>query len=303
VSPDALFARVKEELKSYFDSGVVDDLMFPIWTNKCLQKLSKATLPITQTLLFMDNYEAKLPPDFISVRECWLTASGFPLEYRVPGSYYQQITTQLNRPYDACNPLVNCDPCNPDIITVVAKTNTYVTNNIRLSYLLKPGSIITRNDHCDNLPEMGCLNYSSTSADTFDVRDGKLFTNFRSGDVFLMYYSMQSDNEGNQLIPENYRIQEFIEAFLKQKVFEQVFNQVSDESFNQSRTKYEMYKQMADEAYIIANTEVIKKTLYDRVYAIRRDEHRFDKYERQMYGNSRRWRGGGWPASSWGLND
>lgn len=303
VSPDELYARVKEELKSYFDAGVVDDLMFPIWTRKCLQKLSKATLPITQGVLFLDNYEAKLPPDFLSVREAWLTASVFPIEYRLPGSYYQQITTQLNRPYDACNPLVNCDPCNPDIITVVAKTNTYVTNNIRLKYLLKPGTVITREQHCNGYPEMGCLNYSADGPDTFDIRDGKMFTNFRSGDVFLIYYSSQSDDYGNQLIPENYRIQEYIEAFLKQKIFEQVFNQVTDESFNQSRAKYEMYKQMADEAFIMADIEVKKKTIYDRAYAIRRDEHRFDKYERAMYGNAWRWRGGGWPASSWGLND
>lgn len=303
VSPDQLFARVREELKSYFDSGMVDDLMFPIWTNKCLQKLGKSSLSIEPVLLFMDNFEAKLPPDFVGVRECWLTATTFPLEFRKPGAFYQQITTVLDKPFDPCNPAVNCDPCNPDILTVVTKTNTNVINPIRLKLLLMPGTIHVRHDHRHFEHELGCLNHSISGPMTFDVRDGKLFTNFRHGDIFLIYYACQSDDSGNQLIPDNYRVQEFIEAFLKQKIFEQIFNQLGDESFQQMQAKYTMYKQMSDEAYILADIEVKKKTLYERAYAIRRDEHRFDKYNRGIYNNEWRWGRHGWPASSWGLND
>lgn len=293
VSADPLFARVKEEMKSYFDSGMVDDLMFPVWTRKCLQKLGKSSFPIYQSLLFIDNFQARLPPDFVSVRECWLTTEVTPLEFRKPGAFYQQITTVLNKPFDACNPASNCDPCNPDIVRVVAKTNTYVVNPIRLRYLLKPGTVEVKKDYCHVSQELGCLNYSVSSADSFDIRDGKLNTNFRQGDVLLVYYGVDSDECGDQLIPENYRIQEFIEAFLKQKLFEQIFNQPSDESFNQSQAKLVYYKQLADEAYIIADTEIKKKTIYEKAYAIRQDEHRLDPYERMIYQNSRRWRGGG----------
>lgn len=294
VSPDTLFAIVKEELKSYFDTGAVDDLMFPIWTKKCLQKLGRSSWPIHQTLLFMDGYEARLPPDFLAVREAWLTATGFPIEMRKPGAFYQQITTLLNKPYDACNPVVNCDPCNPDIITVVAKTTTDVAFPVTLSHLLRPGNIAVR-DNCD----AGCLNYKSSSADTFDIRDGKFVTNFRSGDVYLVYYGQDTNCDGYQMIPENYRIQEFIEAFVKQKVFEQLSNQITDETFNQIQLKYSMYKQMADEAYILADIEIKKKTIYERAYAIRRDMNRFNGYERMIYGGNQRLRNG--PRGSWEL--
>lgn len=296
VSPDSLFARVKEELKSYFDAGAVDDLMFPIWTDKCLKKLGRSSWKIENTLLFIDCFEAKLPPDFVAVRELWLTASVMSPELRKPGSYYQQITTVLNKPYDACNPALDCDPCNPDILTVTTKTNTWISQPIRFKHLLKPGNIQVR-DHCDQ----GCLNFSSGAQDTFDIRDNKVATNFREGDLFLVYYSKQSDDNGYQLIPENYRIQEFIEAFLKQKIFEMLYNEITDESYNQIEKKYLAYKQMADEAFIMADIEIKKKTVYERAYAIRRDEHRLDKYK--IPDNYRRWRGGTWPASSWGFND
>lgn len=303
ISPEPLFARVKEEMKSYFDANAVDDLMFPIWTTKCLQKLGRSSYKIVQALLFMDNFEAKLPPDYIAPREVWLTAQILSPIYRKPGAFYQQITTVLNKPYDPCNEAVNCDPCNPDIITVVAKTNTEISHPIRLKYLLTPGNIHSTKD-CEG----GCMNVNArtfgmcNSDLTFDIRDGKLVTNFREGDVFLIYYSDQRDDTGYQLIPDNYRIQEFIEAFLKQKIFEQLYNQISDETFNQIREKYLFYKQLADEAYILADIEIKKKTIYQKARSIKQDRHRFDPYAAQMYGESWRWRGGSMPASSWGFN-
>lgn len=308
VSPDPLFARVKEEMKSYFDANAVDDLMFPVWTEKCLKKLGRSSWKISQALLFMDNFEAKLPPDFVDVRECWLTAQLLSPQFRKPGAYFTQITTTLNKPYDPCNPALNCDPCNPDVLTVVTKTQTEVTQPIRLKYLLTPGNVTVRRDHC-NTPHTGCLNSNAETFGltnkglTFDIRDGKLITNFRMGDVYLMYYSDQRDDSGQQLIPDNYRIQEFIEAFLKQKLFEQLYNQIVDETFNQIEKKYIFYKQLSDEAYILADIEVKKKTIYEKARQIRKDEHRLDPYAHAMYGDAWRWRGGTWPASSWGLSN
>lgn len=327
VSPDPLFARIKEEMKSYFDAGMIDDLLFPLWTDDCLKKLGKQSFPIEPTLLFLDNFEATLPPDFVSVREAWLTASTNSHEYMLPGSYYRSITTTLGKLYDACNPAVSCDPCNPDILEVVTKTTNTATHPIKLKYLLKPGNISIRNRGLHHggstirgvafdaqppgiqaarvdfpfLPEdlgLGCLNYSSTSQDTFDIRDGKMITNFRRGEVFMMYYALHSDNAGYQLIPENYRIQDYIRAYLKQKLFEILFNSISDESFQQTERKYQLFKQEADEAYIMADIEAKKQTIYQRAYAIRRDEKRLRKY------NLNDWYGRGWsggdPPSSWG---
>lgn len=329
VSPDPLFARIKEEMKSYFDAGMIDDLMFPLWTDDCLKKLGRSSWSIQQTLLFQDNFEAKLPPDYVDVREAWLTTSTFSPEYMLPGSFYRSITTVLNQPYDACNPAVNCDPCNPNILEVVTKTTNQITHPIRLKYLLKPGNISVQNRGHHNhgqrvtavglgeppglaaaavefplLPSdegLGCLNYTSTANDTYDVHDNKFVTNFRRGEVFLIYYSVQSDNSGYQLIPENYRIQEYIRSYLKQKIFESLFNQITDESFQQIEKKFSMYKQFADEAFIMADIEVKKQTIYQRAYAIRRDERRLGKYENGFHYSVTGRRG--LPSSSWGWRD
>lgn len=73
VSPEPVFAIVQEELKSYFDSGAIDSLMFNTYLNKCLNKLGKGSYNIVPTILYIEGYEARLPDNFYSVREAWLS--------------------------------------------------------------------------------------------------------------------------------------------------------------------------------------------------------------------------------------
>ena len=299
-SPDPLYARVKEELKSYFEAGMVDDVLFPLWTKDCLRRLGRGSFKIESAVLFQEGFEAKLPPDFIDVREAWLIAGLCTPTFRKPGSYYTQITTALNKPYDPCNALLACDPCNPEVLTFTTKTNTEIFHEFKLKYLLTPGNIHAK-ERCDH----GCLNWGVRGTETFDIRDGKLITEFRQGDVLLIYYSNQKDESGYELIPCNYWIEDFLRKYLKARIFEILFNQITDESFQQMQFKYTLFQQQADEAFIRADIETKKQTLYQKAYRIRREIHRFDKYKAGLDDMHRDWRWGrhGWPASSWGFND
>ena len=50
VSPEPVYATVKEELKSYFDTGAVDDLLFPTYLDKALKKLGRTTFVISEEI-------------------------------------------------------------------------------------------------------------------------------------------------------------------------------------------------------------------------------------------------------------
>ena len=60
VSPSPIYAVVKEELKSYFDTGAVDDLLFPTYLDKCLRKPGRATYVISEEILYIEDSEARL---------------------------------------------------------------------------------------------------------------------------------------------------------------------------------------------------------------------------------------------------
>ena len=271
-SPEPTFALVKEELKSYFDTGAVDDTLFPIWVDKCLKKLGKASYPINQAFLCMSNFEARLPDDFHAVREAW-ACTQYTKTYQLPNSVFapvKQVSTRVDHGDLFCRSCTECEF--PDIIEAIYKTTNKVAFQFQKVTLLTPGNTYPA---CPD--DLYCANYNSTSEKTYDVRDNKFVTNFRDGTVYVQYYSNEFDAE-NQLIPDVYKIKEFIETFLKEKIFEQLSNQATDESFNQISQKYAYYKQLADEKYIIADTENKKEDVYRKRRAIRRTDNRFKRY-------------------------
>lgn len=282
-SPEIVYSTVKEELKSYFDTGAVDDLMFPTYLDKCLRKLGRATYVISEEVLHIDNFQARLPDNFFAVREAWLctTVDGYP--YQTANSFYSQASSQSTIqvspvisngvPCNSSCPPDNCT-CMPELIQAVYKTNNEMNIAYTKQYLLKPGNISVRADCA-----LDCKNFGSSSADSFDIRDNKFVTNFRNGLVHLVFYATEYDEGGNQLIPDNYRIREYIEAFIKYKVFETLTNQINDETFNQLQQKLMYYKQLSEEAFIMADIEIKKQDAYAKQRRIKNDLHRFDMYE------------------------
>src|SRR6187551_2839464 len=92
-SPEPIFAIIKEELKSYFDTGAVDDLLFPTYLDKCLKKLGRTTYTIVPVILDICNFEARLPDNFHAVREAWL-CTDIPLRpYQNANSFYSQTAS------------------------------------------------------------------------------------------------------------------------------------------------------------------------------------------------------------------
>ena len=301
VSPDPIYSTVKEELKSYFDTGAVDDLLFPTYLDKCLRKLGRATYVIAETALVVDNFEARLPDNFYAVREAWMCTviNGFP--YQTANSFYSQASTQttiqvspITTNCDIASPCcgnVGCDgSCMPEFMQTVYKTNNESAMSYRRMYLLKPGNISARKqcdvNYTDNWEMYGqgvapLENFTpgSSTYDSFDIRDNKFVTNFRNGVVHLIFYAQDYDSLGNQLIPDNYRIREYLEHFIKYKVFEMLTNQTNDETFNQLQQKLVYYKSLSDEAFIMADIEIKKQDMWAKQRRIKQQLNKFNMYE------------------------
>ena len=300
ISPVPVYATVKEEFKSYFDTGAVDDLMFPTYLDKCLRKLGRTTYVISQEILHINDYQARLPDNFFAVREAWMctAVNGFP--YQQANSFYSQaatattiqvspITTDCPIPSPCCGN-VGCDgSCMPELIQTVYKTNNEAAVSYRREYLLKPGNISAQGncgvDYTNNwefyaqAPPINEFTPGSSWYDSFDIRDNKFVTNFRNGVVHLLFYATEYDAGGNQLIPDNYRIREYVEAFIKYKVIETLTNQVNDETYNQLERKMMNYKQQSEEAFIMADIEIKKQDPWTKQRRIKNDLNRFNMYE------------------------
>jgi hypothetical protein len=260
VSTDDLYAIIQEELKSYFATGAIDDVMFPTWTDKCLRKLGMGSFPILMEMIKIDDFVGRLPANFLKAREVWACAHTNDVVYTDPAATYTELSTKIcDSSESRCAP--SCEF--PEVITVVYKTQKQQVFSYRKQWLLRPGNISVR-QYCSD----DCFNFASTCIDTFDIHGNKLVTSFREGSVFLLYYASAVDNCGGQVIPDNFRIQEYIEAYIKYKLFEQLCNQTTDETYNQIERKKQEYKAASDEAFVLAETETKKKTIEQKMDSI-----------------------------------
>lgn len=272
VSPETLFAEVKEEFKSYFDAGMVDDLMFPRWTERCLKKLRKSALKIQEGMLFIEDFQATLPSDFDSVREAWICGEFDSTAFNTNGACYTKITTKLGDTADCCTD--TCNPCTDlSKAEFFFKTNTSQFAKIIVKHLLKPGNISTLKKCGTHCPNIGC-----ESPDVFDIHGNKFATNFRKGTVYLTYYSTETDEEGFQKIPDNEFIQDYISAYLKWQIMLQLWNQVSDETYNQIQSKVQYYEGLYYSKKAIADVETKKQTVEEKRRSIIRTNRSLNRF-------------------------
>lgn len=295
-SPEGIYATIREELKSYMDTGVIDDLMFPTYLDKCLRKLGRSTYIITETVLYINDYTSRLPDNFYAVREAWLCTELDGGSIQSPSSLYSQALTAstiqispviINEQPCPSNCVDGCPDCMPNLVQSVYKTNSSVSFTYRREYLLKPGNISVR-DNCDvnymqnwtafSQSKINRIPYSA-AYDSFDIRDNKFITTFETGIVDMIFYATEYDETGNQLVPDNYRIKEYIEAFIKYKMFEQLMNVVTDESINQIERKVQYYERKSDEAYILADSEMKRQTVWEKQRRIKKQLKSLDMYE------------------------
>lgn len=268
-----MYAEIKEEMKSYFATGVVDDTMFPIYTESALKKIGRATYKIDEVIVELSNLSACLPADFSFIREVWSCQSSY-FTMPNPGALYSSNTYVISPggDFDSCNPCSCPETCDKKF-QVVSKTTTQTILTFNHSYRLKPG-----NRNVLNLCSKDCDAISKDAPDIFDIRDGKIFTGFTEGTLHIIFYKKEFDDSEFQLIPDNHRIIEYIKAFLKYKMYEQIFNEVADESFNQAERKYQLYKQEYYDAYINADAEVKKQTIGQKISSIHAASRRMNKY-------------------------
>jgi len=268
VSPEPIYTQVKEQLKSYFQTGVIDDILFPTYTENCLKRLGRSSYKIEENVFRLEDYETKLPDNFEAVRELYLITP-YEQSYQMPNSCYEQATVKVTPERDKCDGGF----CSPSEIKVTYKTTGTVIQRFECSHLLKPGNV-----HAQQNCSLDSYNRYSDSMESFDIRNGKIITNFPQGTLYMVYYVKDYDENQYQLIPDNQRIQDYLLAELLFRCFENIYNNVSDETLKQIEGKMIYYERKRDEAKVIAEVEIKKQTIEKQISATLSARNRLRKY-------------------------
>lgn len=276
ISPEPIYARIKEEMRAYFNTGQIDDLLFPIWTKDCLSKFKKTFKKIEVAVIDIFNNKGELPCDFDGIREVYACATFSRGPIKHPFTFYYQTDcrigpvetescTDCDKP-ECTNPedtplpsLVNT----PEQFRVTHKVNYWMDFTFSLQGLLKPGNHKTIRVCCDNCPNLSC-----NSMDTFDIINNSIVTSFPQGTIYMAYYSNPEMDNGYTEIPDEHEFRMYVYRYLRYMVYQQLYEQAADETMNSLRTKMKEAEQMQNEQFVIARTEAMTETIWDVQKAI-----------------------------------
>jgi hypothetical protein len=276
-SIDTLLAEVKEEMKSYFEAGAVTEMMVPTYVEQCLRKLKTAALKPEEAILFIEDYKGTLPPDFhllnyaISYdRRADRNLNIGPGIPSTVGYYSKDISCEGG---DCALPGA-CDSRYQVFEKITCQTN----QNVR--YVMTRPQWIRVYYGSRDLCITGCRNLSVRADDIIVIHEHKGVTaTFEKGCIYIGYFSKPVDEQtGLPLIPEVLEVEEYVKSHLKFKLFEQLWNSVVDETFNQIQSKLQYYKQDSLSKLQAAIGVLRQRTRQQVNDDIVRQRNRFSKY-------------------------
>lgn len=271
ISADSIIAQLKEELRSYFETGVIDDGMFPMYIDHSLKKVGMTMLETIDEIIPLRNKKAILPEGIVFLNDVLYAGDEQNIKGNIPGgtNVYNQTTTEVVLQTDGS---INV-PGNPEVgstVQIVERTTNRLLNTYDIVTRLRPATLQAKN-MCEDSRFKKFYDYPYY----YDVNGRILSTNHPDGELLIRYKKYRVDDEGYPMIPDHVTMQDLVQFYLRYKIFEQLWNSVTDETYNQMQNKMQYYEQKYNEALIMARTEFVAPSFQQQKESILLRRHKF----------------------------
>jgi len=271
ISTESIVAQLKEELRSYFETGVIDDGMFPMYVDHCLKKVGMTMLESVDEIIPLRNKKAILPEGVVFLNDVLYAGDEQNIKGNIPGgtNMYNQTTTEVVLQPDGT---INV-PGNPEVgstVQIVERTTNRLLNTYDIVTRLRPASLQAKN-MCEDSRFKKFYDYPYY----YDVNGRILTTNHPDGELLIRYKRYRTDDEGYPMVPDHVTMQDLVQYYLRYKIFEQLWNSVTDESYAQMQNKMQYYEQKYNDALIMARTEFIAPSFQQQKESILLRRHKF----------------------------
>lgn len=254
ITSDELFNNIKDDFASFDNAGMVDEGKFYKYVTYIINLLGSEWYQTVDDFFHVKNYNFKLPNNFYQLEQvyrCHPTTGSAILPDGVILTERRFDHFPVSSPYNECDP--PCDPCAPSsgCITnkyqqLVVQRNTMIDNYSNFS-LLSIGNKRTKAS-CTGQ----CANLFAAGPDSITIQNGNLYTNFKEGNVYMIYNVFPIDDEtGLPLIPNEERVIKCIEYYVKWKFLENAW--VNNDADVAQKIQYfnQMYRDALGDAQYI----------------------------------------------------
>jgi len=238
-----IIAEVRTELVQYESAGMLDEISLTNWARRALKGFGNLVTTLQEKTVDVKNSRAKLPEDFYS-----LYAAAKCEPYRIQmikgdeteliDSLFVTIRTESNPVWDNQSNKFQ-DGEYTKIVektylrggTVEADLYYHSPKLLRLTRGIKKESC---HSQCKNLSKE--LTYSSPYE--INILGDYIQTNFSEGFIYLQFFALEKDEEGEIIIPElsTDQLVEYLTYHLKRKALEAIW--ISDDDTIQNKIQW-----------------------------------------------------------------
>lgn len=243
-----IIAEVKTELSQYQASGMIDEISLNNWAKRALKRFGNLVTVLQEKTVEVKNGRAKLPSDFYSL---YAAARCEAKSYEVvEGTEDDLMDTFFVRMRKEANTVWNNQSNKfeqgeyTEITEKIYLRNgkTQVDVCFHKPKLLKLTRGIKKevcHSRCKNLSKE--LTYSSPYE--ISIVGDYIQTNFEEGFIYLQFFALEKDEDGDIIIPENSNDQlvEYLTYHLKRKALESVW--ISDDDAVQNKIQWMMQQE------------------------------------------------------------
>jgi len=217
---DQLLSEVASDFSTYNLEGMIEPGQLIKVAQRVTYDLGLKVHSTKEKMIYIENRKTRLPDDFYVLNYAFLCTNYKIVSPVLGGRETEnvildgQLCKKCGQPDPTCSCektyAVECNTGEKIYVQVIEKRKQetrHYENTRRLNIATSTG----RKDALDN-----------TGPDGY-IKNGFIYTDFATGDIFLSYQGALEDEEGNLLVVDHPFINEYYEYALKQRILENLF--------------------------------------------------------------------------------
>lgn len=241
-----IFAEVKNALKSYDESGLIDEITLRMWLRSEIKSFGTNVMVLTDDIIEVKNGKAKLPDDFWALKEAWkykpshFRLNSGSLEDLEKFDYWRTRVIQHGFVND------NDGTCNNEC---TIKEEVHFKGNYANVYYGSPTLLRLTTGFNKKATTKDCINLPGyvkrQDKNEINILGNTLQTEFRSGFIYIVYRAIPTE-DGEIIIPETQHdaLYKYLLSFLKLKAMEELWLNNDDPNLG-NKISY-LYQQSED---------------------------------------------------------
>lgn len=243
---EEFLAEIKSSMEQYNSAGLIDDISVHSWIIDAMNELGCLTTTRIEDVISIKNNKGSLPEGFKSL---YIAVKCEPHVYTIDENCDKDILQDIY--FYGTREIVNstwlqCDPCDVDVNETLVVEKFYLHNGLRgnkyynnvkpLKLKLTP---YVKRTKCDK----DCANFKMNSAvDEISINNKTIYTNFKEGNIFIIYNGYDKDEEGYVIIPDTpeENVYKYVKAYVKREIIKKILEN-SDNTTNE-QFLYSLYE-------------------------------------------------------------